>query len=418
MLSKYQHLGLLMIVGSLLVVPAAKGGGILKGHWYRDPHSSVRSSGGVYMAPRAANYPPPTAHGEMALLYGEPAFPIGIALGANYPPVTNALLRVWVDDNATVWVNGVRTKPQTLAGIHSGSRIFNLTGLVPGQIQEAVVQVQLWNAMPQEERKLVQPGGSYVIRFAPLQPPMEEMPVPRFESPPPEPADPFGADSAISRAEIAAKRSEDAAGKAEAEATKAEKVVEEAKVEIAEQLEEVRKLADAAAHFAKQAARTNTEAFEFLDNDKSVVAWVKYNDDDGSIADLHFDAKTTRSKLGYKETSGALAHLHDIQIVMNYHFTIQSPDASAPGAFKDESTFEMVGHLATFDAGVGEAVFFDEDEPDQHLSADFKTELMNKWSKRYHGGRVKVEIRAIRPNGTEAPVAPVGNRITIEIRLN
>ncbi len=442
MLAKYRQLQLLLIVGSLLVTPAAKAG-VFKGHPYHDPHASVPSSSGttwtdsgVAVSPHTTNCCPaaasgfPTEHLHDAHCpppsFGPPAMPGGSAGRPNCPPVTNALLRVWVDDGAIVWVNGVRTMPQHLAGIHRGSRIFSLAGLVPGEIQEAIVQVQycdacspLPNTTPmQEKRELVQPGGSYDVRFAEWVIAEEVSPI-EFLTPA---DDAIPTEEIASKIEAAAKRSEDAAGKSAAAALKAtaaakqaEDAIKGARAEIAKQLATASKFASDAAQSAKQAARTNSETFEFLDNGKPLVAWVKYKDD-GSLAAFDFDGPTTRSKLSYKETSDALKRLRDVEIAVNYHFTIQIPDAAAPGGFRDETTFAILGRIAKFDAGAGQVNFFDRAHPAQHLSAQFKTELLKHWSKRYDGGRVKVEISAVRPNGTETPVAPVGNRITIELR--
>ena len=84
------------------------------------------------------------------------------------PTPTNALLRIWVDERATILVNGHKTKSQRLAGVNRGSRMISLTGLVPGDIQEAVVEATLVSygtPLRLTERLPVQAGESFEVRF-------------------------------------------------------------------------------------------------------------------------------------------------------------------------------------------------------------------------------------------------------------
>ena len=145
-----------------------------KSGWYVDPvfsspgYSAVGSS---YTSGHLIDAPCPSCEiaGHAAAMQGHAYTSSGYAgiagSATNCPPPTNALLRVWVDDCAMVWVNGQRTKPQRLAGVNRGSRIFSLTGLAPVEIQEAVVHVLMLDGQLMTEKKLVQAGGSYVVRF-------------------------------------------------------------------------------------------------------------------------------------------------------------------------------------------------------------------------------------------------------------
>ncbi len=145
-----------------------------KSGWYVDPVFSSPSGlavGSSYAHSHAMDASSPSCgiQGHAAEMqgtaYGSSSYASRTGSATNCPPPTNALLRVWIDDCAMVWVNGQRTKPQRLAGVNRGSRIFSLTGLVPDEIQEAIVQVQLPDGQTNAETKLVQAGGSYEIRF-------------------------------------------------------------------------------------------------------------------------------------------------------------------------------------------------------------------------------------------------------------
>lgn len=186
MIRAFQHLWLLLVVSSLLAVPAARAG-VFKGHPYHDPHCSAHYAGGIVVsdagdwgAPCAGNcghaafagvspgqllLEPPSS----GIWYGAPGI-IVMSPGRNCPPATNALLRVWVNDSALISVNGTRTKPQRLAGANRGSRIFSLTGLQPSILTEAVVRAQM--TLPGhkhptivEKKVYVQAGGHYEARI-------------------------------------------------------------------------------------------------------------------------------------------------------------------------------------------------------------------------------------------------------------
>ena len=427
MLRKSQHLGLLVMVATLLVASAAKAG-VFKGHPYYDPHSSVPFSAamsadgpGVYVMPHAANccpgnpleIVPPYRNYEASShmqLHAATTLPYASARRPNCPPPTNALLRVWVDDHAMVWVNGRRTKPQMLAGVHRGSRIFTLTGLAPDEIREAIVRVEMYDGfhvvLQQEKKELVQAGQTYEIRFD------DPCPLTTRLSPygPSGRMDPGSrAEQAASNAETAKRDAETAAEDAQATEDRINQVVDAAREEFSKQVRETKKLKAAAAHSAKQAARSDSETFDFVQDHKSLVAWVKYADD-GGISELRFD-RLTRTDLEFKETSGSLENLTDVKIPMNYYFAIETPERTV------ERKFELLGQPVSFSKGSGKASFFDPDEPDKHLSSEFKKAITQNWSKRFNDTmRIKVEIKAIRPNGEEAEVAPLGKRITIEVQ--
>lgn len=134
-----------------------------KGHWYVDPTTPL-SLGYVPVEsgcmPVESGYVPfnsTYAPFDSSCVPVDPnsmsgPMPRGMVTGASgsaraanrCPPPTNALLRVWVDDRATVWVNGQETKPQRLAGIHRGSRIFSLTHLLRDEMREATIEVALY----------------------------------------------------------------------------------------------------------------------------------------------------------------------------------------------------------------------------------------------------------------------------------
>lgn len=189
-----------------------------KSGWYSDPIFSSPSSPGV-----GSSYDPGLSIGATCPSCGMPGYagemlfdpgPLSYALPheavlgaggstgsrANCPPPTNALLRVWVDEHAMVRVNGVKTKPQRLGGVHRGSRVFSLTGLTPDEIQEVLVEVEMFDAFhgvsKQEKTQTVQAGGSYELRFhnvdfeqGPAHGELEHFP-PEFAPPAVEPVSP------------------------------------------------------------------------------------------------------------------------------------------------------------------------------------------------------------------------------------
>jgi hypothetical protein len=179
-----------------------------------------------------------------------------------------------------------------------------------------------------------------------------------------------------------------------------------------------RSTAEAAAAVSKTASERQSllhAKFVLQDNEEALKAYIKYTDD-GRLEKLTFDAET-RKQLGYRETSGALANLSDVTLKMIYRITIQVPDAQKPGSFKNALVFDLPpGEEATFDEGEASVEFYDVDEKDEHLSSRLRDLLIDKWRLNGHeNGRVKVEIIALRRNGTEMAVAPEGNRITIEV---
>ncbi len=92
----------------------------------------------------------------------------GAGGNGNCPASTTAALTLWVCDDATVCINGQTTKPQTLAGIHSGSRIYNLAGLSNGPLT-ASITVQRHRADGTTENGqttlTVEAGGKYEVKY-------------------------------------------------------------------------------------------------------------------------------------------------------------------------------------------------------------------------------------------------------------
>ena len=124
---------------------------------------------------------------------------------------------------------------------------------------------------------------------------------------------------------------------------------------------------------------------------------MKYKSD-GSLAQLLFDATSTRTDLEFTEISGALADMEGVEVVLKYHFTVQVPDSTE--TFQDEKTFDIDANVATFNKGHARVRFFDRDHPDLHLSAEFRKLLTQHWTQTFEpNGRVKVEIIGLRPNG-------------------
>ena len=81
------------------------------------------------------------------------------------PPVTTAKLQLWVPDCCEVFINRQRTKPQTLAGVHKGSRIFELAGLdTEPFIPYCLIQV-IYNGEVYSRTIPVAVGGDYKVRF-------------------------------------------------------------------------------------------------------------------------------------------------------------------------------------------------------------------------------------------------------------
>lgn len=99
---------------------------------------------------------------------GSGATACGAGGSGNCPVSTTAALTLWVCDDATVCINGQTTKPQTLAGVHSGSRIYNLAGLNNGPLT-ASITVQLHRADGTTENGettlTVEAGGKYEVKY-------------------------------------------------------------------------------------------------------------------------------------------------------------------------------------------------------------------------------------------------------------
>ncbi len=85
-------------------------------------------------------------------------------------PPSNALLRVAIDERATVWILGRETAPQRQRRAHAGSRSFVLTGIPPGEPRPCVVSAE-FTYSPQETVRLtktvrVEPGKRYQLSFS------------------------------------------------------------------------------------------------------------------------------------------------------------------------------------------------------------------------------------------------------------
>ena len=81
----------------------------------------------------------------------------------------NTILHLWVPDELCVEINGRTTKPQTLAGIHQGSRYFILEGLDANRVSPCEIVVEIWddhgNSKYLRRSLAVQAGGKYEVRF-------------------------------------------------------------------------------------------------------------------------------------------------------------------------------------------------------------------------------------------------------------
>jgi len=411
------------LIGVLIFAPAVDAQ-IFKGHPYRDQHPFVYGSVGTTVVdsirnvlPVANNYTG-TASGFSTGHLPDGLFPTTTLgsqtmVGGSQPSpqlATNALLRVWVDENAIVFVNDIKTKPQHFTGLYRSSRLFSLTGLMPDEVKEVVVQVQSGEGehVPLEKTQTVQAGGYYEMLFQEpaLNGPIAEIITAQPVSLPPE------IEEAVQLAREAADQAAAAAWEANEAAVAAKQSQADAattKAEIQEYLSEVTKLAAEAAQSAKQAARSHDEQFNFEQDHNTLVAYATYADD-GSVSKLLFDRQTCK-ELVFTGTGGALNNLSDVMVSMNYYFTIGTSEGAPV------KTFKLLGQRVSFDEGRGNASFFDADHPELELGGKFKEEIIKNWSKQFHAAMlIKVEIKAVRPNGEEAIVAPVGNRITIDLR--
>lgn len=137
----WEQFSRLTIVLAILTLPAFANGEVLKGHPYQDRTRSTQSAAGHRVAMSSDSC---GCHGNgltTTMPVGNSTTPAHAGGCGNCPPVTTALLRVWTADDATVYVNGVKTKPQHLAGVHRGSRHFSLTNLRPDQVYQTTVRV-------------------------------------------------------------------------------------------------------------------------------------------------------------------------------------------------------------------------------------------------------------------------------------
>ncbi len=342
------------------------------------------------------------------------------------PPAGNALLRVWVSDEATVWVNGQVTKPQTLAGVYRGSRIFSLTGLKPGTCHETTIEVQHPGHDKVGKTEAVQAGQCVEVRFVEPQPTQGDRAQVQESDPTLEGIQTLleQAKEELARIKLEAQSVREAQQRVAEQAALARKAANDAAAaqsaseQVLGQSRIAQAQADSAAAMAlqaaRQAARTNSESFEFAQNNVPVVAWVKYLND-GGLSELLFDGPSTPSHLEFRETSGAHSALTGVEVAVQYRFVIQVPDAQ--GDFQNVARFESARRTAIFQQGTARVPFFARESPEQLLSAQFRELLRQHWSQRFApAGRVKVEIVGFRPNGQEVPIAPVGNRLTIEMR--
>ena len=404
-----------LLIVLFLVAPAANAQ-VFRGHLYQDQNAFVYGETGTTGTNSIGDL--------LSAVNGDPATTSGFSVGhlpegnsrtttlgshamtngskPSLPYATNALLRVWVDENAIVSVNGRVTKPQHCTGIYCNSRLFNLTGLMPNENKEVLVQVLTSDGEHltplAETTQSVQAGGSYEVV---LQAPATNGPRPTVELVP-------------APIEDAVKRAETAAGNAKAAANAAKKSQEDAAqtyAEIEELKRKITELVAEAAQWAKQAARGNAETFDFEQDHKPLVAYVTYTED-GGISKLLFD-QSTRETLLFKEKSKAMDKLNDVKVAINYYFTVETPTREV------KRSFELLNQPVSFKLGEANVPFFNDRKPGELLSNEFKKKIMQKnWTEQDQDMNllIKVEIKAVRPNGGVTDVAPVGKRITIELR--
>jgi len=329
--------------------------------------------------------------------------------------VCNSILRVWIDDNAIVTVNGKETQPQHWTGSFCGSRLFSISGLTPNRDKEVIVLARYQEPgqveCAIEERTVVQLGGYHEVR---LQNPNqlayngvhEQVIANHLHAIP----DDMSRNSAVLIAE-SVKRAQEAAAKAQMFADRAEKRFGETMAEINTANEHVSKQAEIAEQGAKQAARNNSETIELEQDHKPIVMWVSYSNN-GSIAELALDHLTPQAyKLIGK--GGAIQNLAGLDIVLNFYFTVEK-------AGSVERNFQLLEQTGTFNKGESLLTFISSEPVEAPpMWHQFATAIQNNWSRIYHGEQqIKVAIKAIRPDGSEFEVAGVGNRLTIEFRTN
>jgi len=329
--------------------------------------------------------------------------------------VSNTILRVWVDDNAIVTVNGKETQPQHWTGSFCGSRLFSLSGLAPNRAKEVIVLAryqepgQVEHAI--EERTVVQLGGYHEVRFQDANHlaynGVPEQVIANYPHAIPDDISRNGA-ALISDA---VKRAQEAAAKAQMFADMAETQFSETVSKLDAATDYFSTLAEKAEQGAKQAARSNSETINLEQDNKPIIVWVSYSNN-GSIADMALDHLTPQA---YKLIGkvGAIQNLAGVDVVLNFYFTVETPA-------KVEREFQLLAQTATFNKGES-LLTFNSNEPVEASAmwSQFAPEIQNNWSKIYHDKQqIKVAIKAIRPDGKEFEVAGVGNRLTIEFRTH
>ena len=107
--------------------------------------------------------------------------------------------------------------------------------------------------------------------------------------------------------------------------------------------------------------------------------------------------------------------MNGVEVAFKYYFTLQIPEATVPGGFRDEETFAVREQTVVFDNGEANVPFFDKSRPGEHLSATIKSRITEKWTRSHQGYRVKVGITAALPNGPEQAIGPTGSPMTIVV---
>jgi hypothetical protein len=173
MLPQSPRFSFALVIGLVLTLPGISTS-VLGDHPYYDRHFNLDStprSGSSMVANRAdgfvSGYTAGSGTGTCAS--GTCARSLGGSGGGNCPPVQNAILRLWVPDGATVEINGHTTRPQTLGGIHQGSRVYSLDGLETNRVSPCDIIVCCFDEMGIHQRfhrsLAVQASGYYQLRF-------------------------------------------------------------------------------------------------------------------------------------------------------------------------------------------------------------------------------------------------------------
>lgn len=143
--------------------------GLFHGHPYQDRHfnlnSTPRTSDSGYsgaLVDSGSSFSPNYGNQVRSGSTSE-------SIGGVSKPTLNAILRVWVPDELPVEVNGYPTRPQSLAGIHSNSRVFSLEGLDVDRVSPCDIVIkcidQLGNTTEYRRALSVIGGGNYEVRF-------------------------------------------------------------------------------------------------------------------------------------------------------------------------------------------------------------------------------------------------------------